>query len=140
MIPAHGHHGRYSAAAMKFTLENNGPVNAITARGPGEVRVRERVFTASVVLTAREALPDWPVRDAARLELAQLDAVLALGPDLVVLGTGERQVFPPPEVLAHAAQRGVGLEVMDNAAACRTYNVLLLEGRNVAVALIIGDR
>lgn len=122
---------------MKFTLESGGLVNAITARGPREVHVRERVFTGSVVLTAREALPDWPARDAATLAVEHLDAVLALGPDLVVLGTGERQVFPPPAILAHAARRSVGLEVMDNAAACRTYNVLLHEGRNVAVALIL---
>ncbi|MCU0977070.1 MAG: MTH938/NDUFAF3 family protein [Steroidobacteraceae bacterium] len=123
---------------MKFTLEAAGPVNAITARGSGEIRVRERVFTASVVLTARDALPDWNARDAASLTLDDLDAVFALGPDLVVLGTGERQVFPPAALLAHAARRGIGLEVMDNAAACRTYNVLLHEGRNVAVALILG--
>lgn len=122
---------------MKFTLDTGGQVNAIIARGPGEVRVRERVFTSSVVLTARDALPDWPVRDAASLGVEQLEIVLGLGPDLVVLGTGERQVFPPAELLAHAARRGVGLEVMDNAAACRTYNVLLHEGRNVAVALIL---
>ena len=123
---------------MKFTLEAAGTVNAITARGPGEIHVRERIFTASVVLTARDALPDWTARDAASLTIDELDAVFALGPDLVVLGTGERQVFPPAALLAHAARRGIGLEVMDNAAACRTYNVLLHEGRNVAVALILG--
>lgn len=122
---------------MKFTLETGTLVNAITARGPREVRVRERVFTSSVVLTAREVLADWPVRDAASMSVGDLEAVLALGPDLVVLGTGERQLFPPAALLAHVARRGVGLEVMDNAAACRTYNVLLHEGRNVAVALIL---
>ena len=123
---------------MKFTLEAAGTVNAITDRSPGDIRVRERVFTASVVLTARDALPDWNARDAASLTIDDLDAVFALGPDLVVLGTGERQVFPPAALFAHAARRGIGLEVMDNAAACRTYNVLLHEGRNVAVALILG--
>lgn len=138
MIPAPGAGGRYSGQPMKFTLETGGPANVITARGPGEVRVRERAFTASVVLTASEALPDWPARDAATLAVEHIEAVLALGPDLVVLGTGERQVFPPPAVLAYAARRGVGIEVMDNAAACRTYNVLLHEGRNVALALILG--
>jgi uncharacterized protein len=123
---------------MKFTLEPAGAVNAITARRPGQVHVRDRVFTASVVLTARDALPGWAARDAASLTVADLDAVFALGPDLVVLGTGERQVFPPAALLAYAARRGIGLEVMDNAAACRTYNVLLHEGRNVALALILG--
>jgi uncharacterized protein len=121
---------------MKFTLEPGAAVNAVTARGPGEVHVRERVFTASVILTAQQAVDDWPPRTADELTLADLEAVLALAPELVILGTGERQVFPDPALFAHLARRGVGFEVMDSGAACRTYNVLLSEGRNVALALI----
>lgn len=123
---------------MKITLDQGPAINAVTARAADRVHVRERVFTSSVILTATEIVPDWPARDAAALSVAELDAVLALGPDVVVLGTGERQVFPPTGLLAHAAQRGVGLEVMDSGAACRTYNVLLYEGRKVALALILG--
>jgi len=122
---------------MKFTLEPGAAINAVTARGPGEVHVRERVFTRSVILTAQHAVDDWPPRAAAELTVANLEAVLALAPEIVVLGTGERQVFPDPALFAHLARRGVGLEVMDSGAACRTYNVLLSEGRNVALALII---
>ena len=68
---------------------------------------------------------------------AALGAVLDLGPEILVLGTGERQVFPEPQVIVALAARGIGLEVMDNGAACRTYNILLAEGRKVALALIM---
>ena len=63
--------------------------------------------------------------------------MLSLEPEIVILGTGERQVFPEPSLFAAVAGRGVGLEVMDNGAACRTYNVLLAEGRRVALAIIL---
>lgn len=122
---------------MKFTLEKAGDLNVVTGRAPGEVRIGERVFTRSVMVTGTEILGDWPVADAAALVLANFDALLALAPDLIVLGTGERQVFPDPQLFAHLAGRGIGFEVMDNGAACRTYNVLLSEGRKVALALIL---
>ena len=65
--------------------------------------------------------------------------MLALAPELLVLGTGQRQVFPPAAVMAACLTRGIGIEVMDNAAAARTYNVLAGEGRRVVVALLLAD-
>jgi uncharacterized protein len=121
---------------MKFTLENS-TSNAVTARGPGEVRIGTRLFRQSVVVSAEAILDDWPVRDAAAFIDSAVEAVLGLGPEIIILGTGERQVFPEPRVFATVSARGVGLEVMDNGAACRTYNVLLAEGRRVALALIL---
>ena len=76
---------------------------------------------------------------ATALEPAHLDALLALAPELLVLGTGQRQVFPSPAVMAACLTRGIGIEVMDNAAAARTYNVLAGEGRKVVVALLLAD-
>ena len=64
-------------------------------------------------------------------------AHLALGPEILVLGTGARHVFPPPATHTHVLSRGVGFEVMDTAAACRTYNVLVQERRRVVAALIL---
>lgn len=121
---------------MKFTLDDSATANAVTARAPGEVRIAGRSFRESLVVNATVIVERWPVRDVAGLA-AQLDAVLGLGPEIVILGTGERQVFPEPAVFAAVAARGVGFEVMDNGAACRTYNLLLAEGRNVALALIL---
>jgi uncharacterized protein len=72
------------------------------------------------------------------LEVEHLQAVLALEPQIILLGTGERQVFPAPAIAAAVQAAGIGLEVMDTRAACRTYNVLVQEGRRVAAALIVG--
>ena len=122
---------------MKFTLENSATSNAVTGRAPGEVRIGGQTYRASLVVSAGVLIEDWPVRDAAALNEETLEAVLDLAPEIILLGTGERQVFPDPRLYAAVAARGVGIEVMDNGAACRTYNVLLAEGRNVALALIL---
>jgi uncharacterized protein len=122
---------------MKFTLENSAALNAVTGRAPGEVSIRGRPYRTSLVIGASAVIEDWPVRDAGVLTEDTLEPVLALGPEIVLLGTGERQVFPEPRIYAAVAARGIGFEVMDNGAACRTYNVLLAEGRNVVLALIL---
>jgi uncharacterized protein len=121
---------------MKFTLDDNATANAVTGRAPGEVTIAGRIYRRSLVVTVNSIVEDWPVGGVAGVE-ASLEAALAQGPDILILGTGERQVFPDPAVFAAVAARGVGFEVMDNGAACRTYNVLLAEGRNVALALIL---
>jgi uncharacterized protein len=137
MIAAAAGPGRYSWQAMKFTLENSATSNAVTGRAPGEVRIGGQTYRRSLVVSAGILIEDWPVRDSAALTEETLEAVLGLAPEIILLGTGERQVFPDPRLYAAVAARGVGIEVMDNGAACRTYNVLLAEGRNVALALIL---
>lgn len=92
---------------------------------------------ASFVIAAGVDAFDWPVRDAKSLTASDCDALLALQPTVVLLGTGPTQVFPPRDVLAAFLTRHVGVEFMDNAAAARTYNVLLGEGRKVAAAFIL---
>jgi len=121
---------------MKITQENSASAHAIAARAPGEVRVGNRVLRRSLVVSADSLADDWPVRSIADLETG-LEIVFRLRPDILVLGTGETQEFPAPSVFAAVAARGIGFEVMDNGAACRTYNVLLAEGRRVALALIL---
>lgn len=122
---------------MKFTAATASDalfVRSYDARG---LATREGRFTSSTVLTASRCVADWPPRSAAEVTLGHLATVLDLGPEVVLLGTGERQVFPDMRLYAHLASRGVGLEVMDTGAACRTYNVLLHEGRRVALAVLI---
>jgi uncharacterized protein len=122
---------------MKFTLENSAAVNAVTRRAPGEVHVGGRPYRTSLVISPGQVIEDWPVSDAASLAEEALEAALSLAPEIILLGTGETQIFPEPRLYAAVAARGVGFEVMDNGAACRTYNVLLAEGRNVVLALIL---
>jgi len=102
--------------------------------------VNERVLRSSFVVAPDTLLEDWPVTDAAALDVAQLEPILAMRPELVLLGTGARQVFPPPAILAAFLTRGLGIEVMTNAAAARTYSVLAGEGRRVVAGFVIGER
>jgi uncharacterized protein len=122
---------------MQFTRENDGEANAILACSEREVRLAARTIAGSVILTRDAVLPDWRPPDVDRLSIADFDALLALSPEVVLLGTGSGQRIPPPSLYAEFAARGIGLEVMDNRAACRTYNVLLGEARDVAVALML---
>ncbi len=102
----------------------------------GELRIGQDLWRQPVLLNAREARP-WALGDGEEITLNHLAPLIAEQPDLILLGTGERQRFPPQELGMGLLARGIGLEVMDTAAACRTYNVLLSEGRAVAAALRI---
>jgi uncharacterized protein len=99
--------------------------------------VNERTLDRSFIIAPNTLIEDWPVRDALRMLAADLDPVLALAPELVVLGTGAVQVFPPAEVMAACLTRGIGIEIMDNAAAARTFNVLAGEARRLVAGFVI---
>jgi uncharacterized protein len=99
--------------------------------------VNDRVMRSSFVIAPNTLVEHWPVDDAAAMQPADLDALLALDPELVLLGTGATQVFPPPAVLATCLTRHLGIEVMTNAAAARTYSVLAGEGRRVVAGFVI---
>ena len=98
--------------------------------------VNDRLLDRSFAMSPDTLVEDWPVTDASALAPDDLAPLLALQPELIVLGTGPSQRFPPAAVLHAALSRGVGLEAMDNAAAARTYSVLAGEGRKVVVAFV----
>jgi uncharacterized protein len=124
---------------MQLTPEIRRAVNLIAGYSDRELRLRDRVLRASVIVTAEHVL-DWPVASVAALEPAAFEPLYALQVEIVLLATGARQEFPSPAVIAAAAARRVGLEVMDIGAACRTYNVLVGEDRPVALAAVLpGD-
>jgi len=104
------------------------------------VVIVDRPFTASIILARDKVIDDWGIADVAAMTPKDAEPILALQPDVVLLGTGARQQFPSQEVLAAFLQRGVGVEVMDNAAAARTWDILASEGRNVVAAFILCDR
>ena len=123
-------------------LSHERPDYAWVLRGADSRRakVNDRILERSFALAPDRLVEDWDAPGTATaLEPAHLDALLALAPELLVLGTGQRQVFPPAAVMAACLTRGIGIEVMDNAAAARTYNVLAGEGRRVVVALLLAD-
>lgn len=101
------------------------------------ITVVDRELKASFILSPERAVEDWPVSNAAHLGESHVESVLALKPELVLLGTGSRQQFPPAAFMAGFLRRGIGIEVMDNAAAARTYDLLASEGRRVVAAFIL---
>jgi uncharacterized protein len=109
----------------------------ITAYGPQTVTVNETVYHQSLVLTADVVHSPWPVTSLAELSTETLEPVLASNPAVVLLGTGEQQQFPEARLYALFGQQGIGLEVMDNGALCRTFNILVAEDRAVTAAIIL---
>ncbi len=99
--------------------------------------VNERRLTRSFIIAPNQLIEDWPVTDVNRLDAASMDALLALKPEVVILGTGAAQGFPPAEAMAACLQRGIGIECMTNAAAARTFNVLAGEGRRVVAGFLL---
>ncbi|WP_028916310.1 Mth938-like domain-containing protein [Pseudoxanthomonas sp. J35] len=122
-------------------LSHERPDYAWVLRGADgrQARVNDRILERSFALAPDRLLEDWDTPAAiGELQPAHMEPLLALSPELVVLGTGARQVFPAAAVMAACLTHGIGIEVMDNAAAARTYNVLAGEGRRVVVALLLG--
>lgn len=102
-------------------------------------RVNERVLTASFILSPHRLVEGWRPAGIADLIADDLEPLLALQPEVILLGTGERQAFPAAVVMATCLQRGVGLEAMTNAAAARTFNVLASESRRVVAGFLIAS-
>lgn len=125
--------------AMKLTDEKIGGINLVRSYAAGEVRIGETVVRSSCLVKADRLITDWRPQTIAELDVADMEAVLALKPEVVVIGSGPRQQFPAPEILGAVLSRGVGCEVMDTGAACRTYNILASEGRTVVAALLLGN-
>ena len=100
-------------------------------------RVNEHELRRSFVISPEQLIDDWRPRSIDELQPADMDALLALQPAVVLLGSGARQRFPAPAVLAACLTRGIGIEVMDNAAAARTFNLLAGEGRRVVAGFLL---
>lgn len=121
---------------MKLTDDKIAGINLIRSYAPGEVRIGETVIRRSCLVTS-DQLKDWRPETVADLSVADFEPVLAMKPELVVIGSGPRQQFPAPEILGAVLAKGIGCEVMDTGAACRTYNILASEGRTVVAALLL---
>lgn len=99
--------------------------------------VNDRRLSRSFIVSPRTLVEDWPVTDVRTLEVDALAPLLALEPEVVLIGTGACQAFPPPATMAACLSKGIGLEAMTNAAAARTFNVLAGEGRRVVAAFVL---
>ena len=122
---------------MKLHLESAAAQNTFTGYGKGYVAVNGARFEKSIVVLPERIVDNWPASSFAALEPAHFAALAGLDREIILLGTGEKLRFPRPEIIAPLIRAGVGVEVMDLQAACRTYNILVAEGRKVAAALLI---
>ena len=122
---------------MKIERDPADGRNAFTGYGAGYVEVNAKRYTSSLVVSAARIVVDWPATSVDALSADHLAAILELKPEIAIIGTGAAFRFPEPSRLAPLHQARIGVEVMDTPAACRTYNILLGEGRAVVAALIV---
>lgn len=122
---------------MRFTQDATSGINLIRTYGGGELRVNDGVYRGAVILSASAVIEDPEIRTLPQLVAQDPAVILALEPELVLLGTGARQTFPAAAFGAAFLRAGVGFEVMDTGAACRTFNVLVAEQRRVVAILLL---
>jgi uncharacterized protein len=120
---------------VKLHASTSSSANTITAYGDDYVMVNGARRDSSVIVTAEKILP-WSAASFDALSAEHFQELGKLGAEIVLLGTGARQRFPHPRLTASLGAARIGLEVMDVKAACRTYNILVAEGRRVALALL----
>lgn len=108
--------------------------------GAGHIVINDRTVTSSIIITPTTLDTGWPPETFAQLAAEHCAMLLDREPDVMLLGTGKRQRFPAPDIMARMLAVGIGLEVMDTPAACRTFNVLMNEGRRVVAGLLMIER
>jgi uncharacterized protein len=122
---------------MKFTQQTPAGINLIRRYGADFVVVGDAEIRRSCLVSAASLVLDWPPRSVDELAVEHLAPIFELAPEVVVLSTGVSQKFPRAALRAEFATRRIGLEIMEVGAACRTYNVLVGEERNVVAAILL---
>lgn len=121
---------------MKLHLTRAEGRNLFTGYGDGYVSINDERHTRNVVVSPG-AIHEWEAETFDALGLPHTQALIALDPEIVILGTGSRLRFPPPQIARAFAAASIGFEAMDTKAACRTYNILMAEGRRVVAAIFV---
>jgi uncharacterized protein len=126
---------------MPLTLDDNNADFQIRGFQPGTLKVRhdnqDQTYTRSIIITPSQIITDWPPQTLAELTAAHLQKISELKPNILIIGTGATLVFPELAIYGDLINQGIGVEIMDTGAACRTYNALTAENRIVAAALIV---
>lgn len=125
---------------MKLHSDNTQQYQTVTGYDAGVVEINAQPFDYSLTVLPEVAPQPWHVTRFEDLSAEHFERIAADRPDVVILGTGERQRFIHPRLIASLSALRIGVECMDNQAACRTYNILMGEGRKVTLALVIGAR
>lgn len=122
---------------MKLQPDRAEGVNIINACTPESISVNGEAHTSSILVPPTGPMIPWPVTSLSELTEAHFEQILQARPELVIFGSGRQLRFPPPALLRPLMAARIGFETMDTAAACRTYNILVGEGRQVMAALLI---
>ncbi|TNG00218.1 MAG: hypothetical protein EP297_04070 [Gammaproteobacteria bacterium] len=123
---------------MKFSLDNGTGTYRIIAHRPGSIQVNEMVVDYPVIIMP-EQMMQWEAQDFDSLQPHHFHQLIELNPEILLFGSGATQRFPMPELYRSVLEAGIGMEVMDTAAACRTYNILMAEDRQVAAVLFMTE-
>jgi len=121
---------------VKLHITNTAGLNLFTAYGEDYAAVNHEKHQKNLILLPESIIPEWTISTVSTLTEADMQILLGLDTEIILLGTGKHLRFPPGELLRPFALAGIGLDVMDLQAACRTYNILAAEGRKVAAALL----
>ncbi len=121
---------------MQLTLESAGGI-VIRSWSPGELLINDDTISSHCMLHGDKVFTDWQPAAIANMHLSDFTQALELKPEIILLGTGETQLFPGIELITLIMQQGIAFEAMDTAAACRTFNVLNGEARSVVAALLV---
>ncbi|MFT4171932.1 MAG: Mth938-like domain-containing protein [Rhodocyclaceae bacterium] len=122
---------------MKLTRDAASNDNLVTSYDATHIAINRQRYEHSLAVTPDTVLAEWGAGGFAALTEADITALAALAPALVIVGTGTRQRFPAPALLRPLIDAHIGFEIMDTGSACRTYNILAAEGRKVAAALLL---
>ena len=122
---------------MKLQSDPHSGANTITGYGDGYIEINKIPYSHAVLLSSDGEILEWPLKSFEELSPADFSQMASLKPELIIIGTGKRQRFPKHELLKTLIEAKLGFEVMDSQAACRTYNILVGEGRQVLLALIV---
>ena len=122
---------------IEFKSETPDGRYPIQAYKPNEVIINNTSFQRSVIVSAQTLIDNWQPQTIQELIASDWESVIALEPKIILLGTGTKLIFPSMEVLAPLMQNKIGFEIMDTAAACRTYTILMAEDRHVVAALLL---
>lgn len=123
---------------MKIELDLNiDGINKINSYSIGNIVVSDTVYNSSLILSPEIIISDWPPENIFQMKLDDLEQLINLNPELVILGTGAKLHLQPETITMYFHSRNIGFEVMDTGAACRAFNFLIAEGRDVVAAMFM---
>ncbi len=122
---------------MKLHLADFAEKKVFTGYGDNHVMINQVRYENSVIVLPDQIIESWPVKVISELRIEDFECLLPHRPEIIILGTGANHHFPSHALMNHITKQGIGIEVMDTKATCRTYNILAEEGRHIAAAILI---